>query len=220
LPEAHSGAHNLRFIAKATLLADKAKPPEPTRFTFSQEDKSMKILRFLSMCAMSVASATLSTAWAQTYTTVDFPGATTTFLVGGPNPQGTSVGQEITAGVSHGFSLTAAGVFTEVDPPGSTFTVANFISPEGMIVGQFLDASQATHAFVLYKGQYTTFDVPGALATVLSSVSPSGEMTGLTCLADPTCETPPYESFTVSRQGVISNFNPFGAPSSGWYLHR
>ena len=38
-------------------------------------------------------------------------------------------------------------------------------------------------------------------------------MTGLTCLADATCETP-HESFTVSRQGVITNFNPFGAPSS------
>ncbi len=173
-----------------------------------------KIFRFLAMCAISVAFATLSIAWAQTYTTVDFPGATATFLIGGPNPQGTSVGQEFTAGVGHGFTLTAAGVFTAFDPPGSTFTVPNFISPEGMIVGQFLDASQVTHGFVLYKGQYATFDVPGARATVLSGINPSGEMTGLTCPADPTCETAPYESFTVSPQGVIKSFNPFGAVSS------
>ena len=190
-----------------------------------------KVFRLLAICAISVAFATLSIAWAQTYTTVDFPGATTTFLIGGPNPQGTSVGQETTAGVNHGFTLTAAGVFTAFDPPGSIFTIANFITADGMIVGQFLDASHVTHGFVLYKGRYTTFDVPGALGTVLSSVNPSGEMTGLTCLADPTCETPPYESFTVSKQGVITSFNPFGAPSSfasavkpvrhsGWCLHR
>lgn len=173
-----------------------------------------KVFRFLAMSAISVAFATLSIAWAQTYTTVDFPGATTTFLIGGPNPQGTSVGQEITAGVSHGFTLTAAGVFTAFDPPGSTLTIANFITADGAIVGQFQDASHVTHGFVLYQGRYTTFDVAGARGTVLSSINPSGEMTGLTCLVDPTCETPPYESFTVSALGVITSFNPFGAVSS------
>ena len=39
-------------------------------------------------------------------------------------------------------------------------------------------------------------------------------MTGFTCLTDPTCETPPYESFTISRRGEITSFNPFDAPSS------
>ena len=111
-----------------------------------------KGFRFLAICAISVAFAPLSIAWAQTYTTVDFPGATTTFLIGGPNPQGTSVGQETTAGVSHGFTLTAAGVFTAFDPPGSIFTIANFITADGMIVGQFQNASHVTHGFVLYQG--------------------------------------------------------------------
>ena len=39
-------------------------------------------------------------------------------LNGGPNPQGVSVGIETTARVQHGFTLTAAGVFTAFDPPG------------------------------------------------------------------------------------------------------
>ena len=57
------------------------------------EDNSMsKILRFLAICTTCVAFATLSIAWAQTYTTFDFPGATATTLNGGPSPQGTSVG--------------------------------------------------------------------------------------------------------------------------------
>jgi hypothetical protein len=171
----------------------------------------MKRFRVLAICAISVALAPLSTAWAQTYTTVDFPGATTTFLIGGPNPEGTSVGQEITAGVSHGFSVTAAGVFTEFDPPGSTLTIANFISPQGVILGQFLDASNVTHGFVLYKGRYSTFDVPGAPGSVLSSVNPAGEMTGLTCLVDPTCEL-------RGAQQLCQRSKP--VRYSGWRLHR
>ncbi|MGB8768954.1 MAG: hypothetical protein WCC92_05025, partial [Candidatus Korobacteraceae bacterium] len=81
-------------------------------------------------------------AWAQTYTTVDFPGATATLLTGGPDSQGTMIGQETTAGVNHGFTLTAWGVFTAFDPPGSIFTIPNFITDDGTIVGQFEDASQ------------------------------------------------------------------------------
>ena len=56
-------------------------------------------------------------AWAQTYTQVDYPGACpgTTSLIGGPNPEGTSVGNysdAATCRISHGFTLTAKGVFT------------------------------------------------------------------------------------------------------------
>ena len=173
-----------------------------------------KVLRFLAMYAISTAFATLSIAWAQTYKTVDFPGASATLLIGGPNPQGTSVGIEITAGFQHGFTLTAAGQFTVIDPPGSTLTSPNYIDAQDVIVGNFLDSSGVTHGFILYRGHYTTFDVPGALATALSSINSWGEMTGFTCLVDPTCETPPYESFTVSPRGEITQFNPFEAPSS------
>jgi uncharacterized membrane protein len=172
-----------------------------------------KAFRFLAMCVIGVAFATLSVAWAQTYTTLDFPGATSTLLGGGPNPQGTIVGQETTAGVSHGFTY-KGGVFKVFDPPGSTLTLPNFIADDGTIGGQFLDASQVTHGFLLYRGHYTIFNVPGAAGTGLSGLNPSGEMTGFTCLKDPTCEAAPYESFTVSNRGVITRFNPPGAISS------
>jgi hypothetical protein len=108
------------------------------------------MLQFPAPSAVSVACATLSIVWAQTYTTVDFPGATATTLNSGPSPQGVSVGTETTACVTHGFSLTAASVFTVFDPPGSTLTIPNFITPEGMIEGQFDDASDVQHGFVLY----------------------------------------------------------------------
>jgi hypothetical protein len=173
-----------------------------------------KVFRFLAMCASGIAFATSSMAWGQTYKTIDFPGATATLLIGGPNPQGTSVGIETTAGFQHGFILTAGGEFAVIDPPGSTLTSPNYIDEQDVVVGNFLDASHVTHGFILHRGHYTRFDVPGALATALSGIMPSGEMTGFTCLVDPTCETPPYESFTVSRRGEITSFNPFGAPSS------
>jgi uncharacterized membrane protein len=163
------------------------------------------------MCVIGVAFATLSAA--QTYTTLDFPGAAATLLAGGPNPDGTIVGQETTGGVSHGF-IYKAGVFKVFDPPGSTLTLPNFIADDGTIGGQFLDASQVTHGFILYKGHYTTFNAPGAAGTGLSGLNPAGEMTGFACLKDPTCEAAPYESFVVSKQGVITQFNPPGGVSS------
>jgi hypothetical protein len=54
----------------------------------------IKIFRFLAIYMIVAAVAASSIAWAQTYTKVDFPGATATSLNGGPNPQGTSVGSE------------------------------------------------------------------------------------------------------------------------------
>jgi len=173
-----------------------------------------KVFRLLAICAISIVSASLSVASAQIYKTVDYPGATSTLLIGGPNLQGTSVGIETTAGFQHGLILTAKGEFTAIDPPGSTLTSPNYINDENVVVGNYLDASGVTHGFILNRGHYTIFNVPGALATALSSINLEGEMTGFTCLVDPTCEAPPYKSFTVSTRGEITSFNPFGAISS------
>ena len=119
----------------------------------------IKAFRFLAICTFSVAFASI--AWAQTYTQVDYPGATATTLNGGPNPQGTSVGSYTdTSGVIHGFTLTAKGVLTSFDPPGSTLTTPNFISPQGVIVGGYNDASSVSHGFILDGGKYTTAGLP------------------------------------------------------------
>jgi hypothetical protein len=179
----------------------------------------IKILRSLAICAISIAFATLTMVSAQTYTAVDYPGAALTELVGGPNPQGTSVGgYTLTAGGAlHGFTL-KDGVFTAFDPPGSTFTTVNFINPRGDIVGAYVDASGVSHGFVLSGGTYSTVDYPGAAGTALSSVNPSGEMSGATC-SDPACgvfgATNVTHSFLVFKKGVFSvTFDPPGAASS------
>jgi hypothetical protein len=179
----------------------------------------MRVFRFSSICAITIAFATLSIASAQTYTAVNFPGAALTELIGGPNPQGTSVGGYTLAvgGALHGFTL-KDGVFTAFDPPGSTFTTVNFINPRGDIVGAYVDASGISHGFVLSGGNYSTVDYPGAAGTVLSSVNPSGEMSGATC-SDPVCgvfgATNVTHSFLLSKKGVFSaTFDPPGAASS------
>jgi hypothetical protein len=141
-----------------------------------------KVSRFLAMCTITAAFATLSIAWAQTYTSIDFPGATATTLNGGPNPEGTNIGSYTTSGVTHGFVL-KKGVFTSFDPPGSTSTTPNWISPQGVIVGGYIDASGANHGFILEGGKYTTVDFPGAAGTILTSLNPSGQMSGESCAA-------------------------------------
>ena len=178
----------------------------------------IKVFRFVAVCTISITFATLSIAWAQTYTTVDFPGAVATTLNGGPDPQGTAVGSWTdAAAVTHGFTLSKKGVFTSFDPPGSTLTTPNFISPQKAIVGAYNDAGSVSHGFILDGGQYTTLDFPGAAGTTLSGINPSGELSGFYC-SDPACgttgNTTTNHSFTVSKKGAFTSFDPPGAVSS------
>jgi hypothetical protein len=178
----------------------------------------IKVFRFLVMCTISVAFASIASA--QTYKQVDVPFANAIFtaLSGGPNPQGTSVGDwEDTNGVFHGFSLTAKGVFTTFDPPGSTLTSPNFISPQGVIVGAYLDSTSVSHGFILAGGEYTFVNVPGAAGTTLTGINPSGEISGYTC-SDPACGNTGLpstnHSFVRSTGGVFTFFDPPGATGS------
>ena len=43
--------------------------------------------------------------------------------------------------------------FTQIDVPGSVFTVANGINPRGDIVGAYVDSSGRLHGFLLSKGK-------------------------------------------------------------------
>ena len=141
-----------------------------------------KVTRFLAVCSISVVSAALSLASAQTITTVDLPGAVATTVNGGTNPQGTAVGSETdAAGITHGFTVDRNLNFTLIDPPGSTGTTPNFISPQGTIVGGYLDAVGVSHGFILSGGHYTTLDFPGAPGTQLTSITPTGVISGLRC---------------------------------------
>jgi uncharacterized membrane protein len=172
----------------------------------------LKAFRVLLVLPISVAFA-LSTASAQEFTTIQFPGAVTTVLTGGPNPRGTSVGDYVdTSGVTHGFQLTKGGIFTSFDPPGSVFTTPNFINAEGVIVGGYLGADGASHGFILDGEEFTTLDFPGAPGTILTGINPKGEISGESCVAA-LCNTITH-SFVMSKKGAFTSFDPPGAVSS------
>jgi hypothetical protein len=171
-----------------------------------------KVFRLLAISIVSLPFA-LSSAWAQEFESVQFPAAVFTELTGGPNLEGTSVGiYTDTAGLTHGFTLTAEGKMTSFDPPGSQFTTPNFINLEGVIVGGYLDAGGVSRGFVLKGGEFTTLDFPGAAGTILTGISSLGEISGESCEAA-LCNTTTH-SFLRSVKGVFTSFDPPGAVSS------
>ena len=84
-----------------------------------------------------------------TFTTIDFPGASSTDA-DAINPRGDIVGNYFIAGVGHGFLL-SGGEFTSIDFPDGNFTEANGINARGDIVGQYEDSAGVTHGYLLSR---------------------------------------------------------------------
>jgi hypothetical protein len=66
----------------------------------------------------------------------------------------------LSPGAKAGNSPGQPGNFTQIDVPGSVFTIANGINPQGDIVGAYVDSSGRLHGFLLSKGRFTTIDPP------------------------------------------------------------
>ena len=103
------------------------------------------------------------------FTTIDVPGATSTFAYG-INDAGQIVG---TSG-GHGF-LDTAGRFTPIDVPGAFSTSAYGINDSGQIVGYY---TSGFHGFLDTAGSFTTIDVPWASATFAYGVNGAGQIVG------------------------------------------
>jgi uncharacterized membrane protein len=119
----------------------------------------------LSITAAFLLVAAIFPAWGQTYSKIDFPGASSTF------PTGINNGGDIVGtyndkrGVCHGFLL-SGGVFTSFDDPSGTSTRAMGINDSGQIVGSYFDPiSHRTYGFLLTNGAYTTLQYPNASFT-------------------------------------------------------
>jgi hypothetical protein len=101
----------------------------------------IKVFRFWAICSIGVAFATSSIAWAQTYTAVNYPGAALTELIGGPNPQGTSVG---------GYTLTAGGAlhgFTaQIEQGVAPLLVAEPMTEKGLRITSWSTEAQEWHS--------------------------------------------------------------------------
>jgi probable HAF family extracellular repeat protein len=123
---------------------------------------------------MSVAPAAL----ADTYTTIDFPGAIATDA-SGINSSGEIVGAYTdSTGAQHGFRLND-GAFTAIDVPGASRTVPISINSHGDVAGFFLDPSNQWHGFVLSNGHFSVQDYPGATTgTFTLGISANGTLVG------------------------------------------
>ena len=115
---------------------------------------------------------------ADTYTTIDFPGAISTDL-SGINSSGVMVGSYTdSTGASHAFKFDG-GAFTAIDYPGAILTAAFSVNPRGDVAGYFQDAANQWHGFVLSDGDYFVQDYPGATTgTFTLGVGANGTLVG------------------------------------------
>ncbi|MBZ5599151.1 MAG: hypothetical protein LAN83_12605 [Acidobacteriia bacterium] len=111
----------------------------------------MRKTTVVSVVVLLLLAASAPRALAQgTYTQIDVPGATATF-VEGIDTAGDVVGYYAdSSSTYHGFLL-SSGTYTTIDPPGSTHTIAVGINDEGQIVGS------ATTGSYLYDVATQTF---------------------------------------------------------------
>src|SRR5262249_31833241 len=81
-----------------------------------------------------------------TFTTIDFPHATSTAATD-INAAGEIVGQYVSAADrnTHGFLRSKDGEFTTIDFPGAVFSVASGINARGDIVGRYRLPGQAVN---------------------------------------------------------------------------
>jgi uncharacterized membrane protein len=111
------------------------------------------------------------------FTTVDFPGAISTFLYG-INNAGQMVGAYIDdSETTHGFLLNN-GAFTTIDFPGSTLSVAAGINNHGDITGQYNDSEGIGHGFVLTGDEFVTRDLGPGYQTFPTSIDDFGDLVG------------------------------------------
>lgn len=129
------------------------------------------------------------------YTTIDWPGAFSS-AVNGISENGSIAGtyavdmRTLPDGVSipHGHAYAKIkGVFTTLDPPGSSESQGGFINARGEVVGGYRDKNDSVnpygvrHAFHWYKGRFTTIDPPNGhptLGPVAWGINDKGDVVG------------------------------------------
>lgn len=145
-----------------------------------------------------------------TFTTLDFPGSTSTNALG-VNTSGQVVGSYQAGGVTQGFLL-SGGVFTSIDFSGSSLTSANGINDSGQVVGDYISGG-VYHGFLLNGGVFTTLDFPSSTATLAEGINASGQVVGeyndnggVThgFLATPTASLTPEPGTLVSTVSALS----------------
>ena len=121
------------------------------------------------------------------FTTLDAPGGTSTIAFD-IDDSGRIVGASLNAaalnlvnptGAVRGFLRDAQGVYTSIEAPDSTQTVAFGINNAGQIAGRYLDAQSRQRGFLLDQGVFTTIDAtPPGRVTLVVDINDRGQLTG------------------------------------------
>ena len=146
----------------------------------------MTFYRTLSLLLLIALISTLAPAQSEstvtpanlTFTTIDFPGAVATNVLG-INSSGDMVGGY--SGVNlpdHGF-LYSGGIFTTIDYPTGWTTMTSGINDSGVIVGQSSSQNLSTTIAFRYDGTtFTRIQVPGADSTQAYGINNAGIIVG------------------------------------------
>lgn len=116
-----------------------------------------------------------------TFTTIDYPDASHTYVLG-INPWGDYVGAFDDASGTHGF-VYRDGAYTAIDYPDALWTNAFGISPKGDIVGQYgwydlATDTTTTQGFLLSDGVFYPIAVAGQQNNMPFKINPSGLIVG------------------------------------------
>lgn len=113
-----------------------------------------------------------------TFTTIDVPGASLTY-VSGVNSAGDMVGWYVPTGssTSNGFLL-SGGNFTFLNYPGGYDTEARGITDAGLIVGNAYISSEGTVGFTYQGGVFNTIQINGYPDTCAEAINSSGAIVG------------------------------------------
>src|SRR5215475_13087497 len=135
----------------------------------------IRISKFI--CSLGLLVFLVSLSSAQTFTTFNAPGSSTTPT--NINSGGVITGWYNDTTGTHGFLRDATGTITTFDVPGAIGTTPTSISSTGLITGRYADANSVLHGFLRdAAGNITTFDVPNSLTTAAFSINADGETTG------------------------------------------
>lgn len=138
-----------------------------------------------SLLGLAALGLSAPPAWADTLTTVDFPGAASTKAVG-VNDAGNVVGLSVdTSGNTRGFERLAGGTYSAaiVAPNDNQgYTRALGINNAGTIVGDYLNLDnngvQGYGGYLLKGTAYTTFGVGGPVSTGIAAINAAGDFAG------------------------------------------
>jgi uncharacterized membrane protein len=193
--------------------------------------KGMEISKLIYIAVVGLVSGVLSMAAnvaAATFTSIDFPNATSTDALG-INSAGDIIGRYVSAdGNTHGFLRNRRGRFIPINFRGANFTVAAGIDAFGNIVGQYRlrgEQQGVRHGFLVRNGRFTRINAPHAVFTNALGISGTSKIVGRYCTVLP-CFPANEHGFLMDRghfstidfpgpAGTIAGTNAWGINDRG-----